>query len=458
MKKKLGIVIVVVVVLVLALPVLNLIVGLPDNPLMDVEPQDPVTALAVSTISTKCAPCHSHEPSLPFYAKLPIASAMIREDVEEGTEHIDYLAELGQADSRPASEVTLAKTEYVVRNGSMPPGKYVAMHWNHRLSASERDALLAWIDQVRAEHYAAPDLHADLKKSVVRPVATEIEFDEVKAALGDTLFHDTRLSGDETVSCATCHDLAMGGTDQIRYSIGVGGAEGGINAPTVYNSGYQFLQFWDGRAADLQEQAAGPVTNPIEMAAEWETVLSRLNADKEFSRAFLEAYPEGISQETVTHAIAEFERTLITPNSAFDRYLMGDTEALTADQKEGYELFASYGCTNCHVGPALGGQSFEKMGLEGDYIGDRGDPTPADQGRFAVTGDEADRGKFKVPTLRNIVQTYPYLHDGSTSDLTAVVRIMANYQRGRDISADDAALIVDFLGTLTGEYQGAVLQ
>jgi len=272
------------------------------------------------------------------------------------------------------------------------------------------------------------------------------------------LFHDARLSSDETVSCATCHDLAKGGTDQIRYSIGVGGAEGGINSPTVYNSGYQFLQFWDGRAADLQEQAAGPVTNPIEMAAEWETVLSKLSADKEFSRAFLAAYPEGITQETVTHAIAEFERTLITPNSAFDRYLTGEADALTAEQKQGYELFGEYGCTNCHVGSALGGQSFEKMGLEGDYIGDRGDPTEADRGRFSVTGDEADRGKFKVPTLRNIAQTYPYLHDGSTSDLAEVVRIMGQYQLGREIPDREAALVADFLGTLTGEYQGQVLQ
>lgn len=457
MKKKLGTFIVVVIVLVLALPVLNLIVGLPDNKLMDVQPQDPADARAVSTISTKCAQCHSREPGLPFYSKLPIAGSLIQEDVEEGTAHIDYLSELGRVGERPASEVTLAKTEHVVREGSMPPRKYVMMHWNHGLSGDDREALQAWIDQTRARNYAAPDLPAELQKAVVRPVATEVEFDVPRAALGNALFHDTRLSSDETVSCATCHDLAKGGTDQIRYSIGVGGAEGGINSPTVYNSGYQFMQFWDGRAADLQGQAAGPVTNPIEMAADWETVVSRLNADKEFSRAFLAAYPEGISQETVTHAIAEFERTLITPDSPFDRYLMGQADALTADQKHGYELFTDYGCTNCHVGPALGGQSFEKMGLEGDYLGDRGDPTPADQGRFSVTGDEADRGKFKVPTLRNIALTYPYMHDGSTNDLAEVVRIMGRYQLGREISDDDAALVVEFLGSLTGEYEGVPL-
>jgi cytochrome c peroxidase len=457
MKKKLGTVIVVVIALVLALPVLNLIVGLPDNPLMDVQPQDPADARAVSTIATKCVQCHSREPGLPFYSKLPIAGSLIQEDVEDGTAQIDYLSELGYVGELPASEVTLAKTEYVVREGSMPPRKYVMMHWNHGLSADDREGLQAWIDQTRARNYAAPDLSAELQKAVVRPVATEVEFDVPRAALGRALFHDTRLSSDESVSCATCHDLAKGGTDQIRYSIGVGGAEGGINSPTVYNSGYQFMQFWDGRAADLQEQAAGPVTNPIEMAADWETVVSRLNADKQFSRAFLAAYPEGISQETVTNAIAEFERTLITPNSPFDLYLMGQADALTADQKHGYELFTGYGCTNCHVGPALGGQSFEKMGLKGDYVGDRGDPTPADYGRFSVTADEADRGKFKVPTLRNIALTYPYLHDGSTSDLAEVVRIMGQYQLGRDISDDDAALVVEFLGSLTGEYDGAAL-
>jgi cytochrome c peroxidase len=458
MNKKLRIVIIVVIAMVLALPLLNLVVGLPDNPLMKVEPQDPVAAQAVATISTKCAQCHSHEPSLPFYARFPVASGVIRHDVEEAGEHLDYLAELGRLDQVPASEVTLAKTEFAIRNGTMPPGKYVMMHWNHRLTDADRESLQAWIDESRVQHYAAPELPAELQKNVVRPVATTIEVDEKKAALGNTLFHDTRLSSDQTISCASCHDLAKGGTDQIRYSIGVGGAEGGINAPTVYNSGYQFLQFWDGRAADLQEQAAGPVTNPIEMAADWETVVSRLEADPELTRVFLESYPEGISRETVTHAIAEFERTLITPNSAFDRYLMGDEEALTADQKRGYELFTGYGCTNCHVGPALGGQSFEKMGVEGDYFGDRGDRTAADDGRFNVTSDDDDRGKFKVPTLRNVALTHPYLHDGSTSDLTEVVQIMAAYQLEREMSADDAALVSAFLSSLTGEYEGVLLQ
>ena len=184
MKKKLGTFIVVVIVLVLALPLLNLIVGLPDNPLTDVQPQDPADARAVSTISTRCVQCHSRAPGLPFYSKLPIAGSLIQEDVEEGAAHIDYLSELGRVGEHPASEVALAKTEHVVREGSMPPRKYVMMHWNHGMSGDDREALQAWIDQTRVRNYAATDLP--------------------RAALGNGLFHDTRLSSDESTGRRSC--------------------------------------------------------------------------------------------------------------------------------------------------------------------------------------------------------------------------------------------------------------
>jgi cytochrome c peroxidase len=239
----------------------------------------------------------------------------------------------------------------------------------------------------------------------------------------------------------------------------VGGARGGINAPTVYNAGYQFLQFWDGREPTLEAQAKGPVANPIEMAAEWPVVVEKLRKDTALAAEFAAAgYTDGITQDTVVSAIAEFERTLITPNSRFDKHLMGQAGALSADEMQGYELFKEYQCANCHVGKILGGQSFELMGRAKDYFTARGDIEESDLGRFNVTKQEKDRHRFKVPTLRNIAVTYPYLHEGSTNDLAKVVEIMAEYQSATSLSAEKTAQIVGFLKTLTGEYQGKLLQ
>ncbi|MCL5098428.1 MAG: cytochrome-c peroxidase, partial [Candidatus Omnitrophica bacterium] len=227
-----------------------------------------------------------------------------------------------------------------------------------------------------------------------------------KAELGRKLYHDKRLSGDDTVSCATCHDLAKGGTDQEKVSTGVRSQKGGINAPTTFNAAFQFKQFWDGRALTLEAQAGGPPNNPIEMDSNWKQIIGKLEADPAFAQEFKAAYPEGFTDKTITDAIAAFERTLLTPNSRFDKYLAGDANALSDDEVRGYARFKDTGCATCHSGVLLGGGSFEIMGRHGDYFKDRGGPvTDADKGRISVSKDGKDLHKFKVPTLRNVAKT-----------------------------------------------------
>lgn len=279
-------------------------------------------------------------------------------------------------------------------------------------------------------------------------------FDPAQAAVGRRLFFDTRLSGDGTLNCATCHDPGHGGAEPRRVSTGIHGQQGPINAPTVLNAANHFVQFWDGRAADLEAQAAGPVANPLEMGASWDTVVATLAADASYQASFTALYPGDaapVTQDHVTHAIAEYERQLITPGR-FDRFVGGDASALTEDERRGYALFTGVGCTSCHTGPNVGGTTYQRMGLVRDWFAQVGRPlTDADNGRFNVTHVESDRHMFKVPTLRNIALTAPYFHDGSAATLSDAVRTMGAFQLGRDLTDEQIRLIVAFLGTLTGD-------
>ncbi len=205
--------------------------------------------------------------------------------------------------------------------------------------------------------------------------------------------------------------------------------------------------------ANLQQQAEGPPLNPIEMASRsWAEIIAKLEKDKEFKDEFKKVYPKGFSDKNITDAIAEFEKTLITPNSPFDRYLKGDEHALTKQQKRGYQLFQQNKCGTCHTGVNLGGQSYEIMGLKADYFAARGDLTSADLGRYNVTKNEADRYRFKTPTLRNVALTAPYFHDGSASTLQQAVKDMLTYQVGKSLSEREINDLVVFLETLTGKY------
>ncbi len=453
------IVVVILIVLGLALPISNLIIGVPENALSRARFDDPLLATVCAILAEKCVNCHTEEYQLPLYAQLPIAKQMIEYDVAVGTRYINLAEALLPANEKPVPEAALAKLQYTTARNTMPPGRYLLMHWDGALSAAETKALLDWIRQTRRKHYVTAGVAPQFQDEIVQPLGQSFEVDAKRVALGNKLFHDTRLSKDDSMSCASCHALDKGGTDQKQFSDGVGGARGDINAPTVYNAAYQFLQFWDGREPNLEEQAKGPVANPVEMAATWPDVIEKLKKDAALVAEFAAAgYTDSITQDNVVSAIADFERTLITPNSRFDKYLTGQIDAISAEEKQGYELFKEHECANCHVGKILGGQSFELMGRAKNYFADRGNATKPDMGRFNVTELEKDRYRFKVPTLRNITVTFPYLHEGSTTDLAKIVNIMAEYQSGVKLAPEKTALIVGFLKTLTGEYQGKLLQ
>jgi cytochrome c peroxidase len=265
--------------------------------------------------------------------------------------------------------------------------------------------------------------------------------------LGKKLYFDPRLSRSGFISCNSCHNLSMGGTDNLKTSIGHKWQQGPINAPTVLNSSMNVAQFWDGRAKDLKEQAGGPIANPGEMASNHSLAVDVLKSTPGYVREFKLVYGDNnISIDRVTQAIAEFEKTLVTPNSRFDQWLLGKKDALTDKELAGYRLFKNSGCTGCHNGPAVGGNSFQKMGVMEPYR-----TRNQAEGRAAVTGKDADRFLFKVPTLRNVELTYPYFHDGEAETLTEAVDVMGRLQLGRKFSAEENAQIVAFLKTLTGE-------
>lgn len=406
-----------------------------------------------------CLSCHSSDPELPFYAELPVAGKIVMQDIDSGYRAYDMrpFMESLKADGE-FSPVDLAKIEKVVLDDRMPMPKYYLVHWGSSLTPAKRQIVLDWIRKERIEMYA-DGLPEDRAAEPVRPIDKYIEVDPAKVALGFALFHDPRLSVDNTVSCATCHALETAGVDNHQYSHGVNDQLGGVNAPTVYNAVYNFVQFWDGRATTLAAQAAGPPLNPVEMASpSFDDIIAKLQADKDFSKAFKAVYPDGLTEANITDAIEEFERTLITPNSRFDKWLLGDDSALTADELEGYELFKQYDCATCHVGQNLGGQSYELMGLRKHYFADRGlELTVEDNGRFKETQAERDRHRFKVPGLRNVEHTWPYYHDGTRETLEEAVRDMGIYQSGVELTSDEVDKITAFLKTLTGEYQGKLL-
>jgi cytochrome c peroxidase len=278
--------------------------------------------------------------------------------------------------------------------------------------------------------------------------------DPARVEIGRRLFHDPRLSRNGRVSCASCHDLGKGGADGRARSTGVHGQLTGVNAPTVFNSGFNFRQFWNGRADSLEAQIDLVIRDPVEMDSRWEDVVRKVAEDAGYRSAFAATYRDGVTQANIQNAIASFERTLVTTNSRFDRFLRGDATAISAAEKAGYLRFKQYGCVACHQGVNLGGNMFQKFGVMGDYFGQRGNTTQADLGRYAVTRVEADKHVFKVPSLRNVALTAPYFHDGSAKTLEEAVDVMFRYQLGRAASREDKDSIVKFLHTLTGQWEG----
>jgi cytochrome c peroxidase len=295
-------------------------------------------------------------------------------------------------------------------------------------------------------------------RSTFQPMAEVVENPDnpitpAKVKLGKMLYYDNRLSKNNTQSCNTCHNLATFGVDNENLSEGDNGGLGDRNSPTVYNAAFHTTQFWDGRASDVEEQAGLPILNPVEMDIPSEAFLmERLSKTTLYPPLFAEAFPEAshpMTFENLMKAIAAFERTLVTP-SRFDEYLKGNASVLTLEEKEGLKTFMEVGCTTCHMGSQLGGNMFQKFGVYEDYW-THTKSDPIDEGRAKETGQAADQYMFKVPGLRNIVHTAPYFHDGSVEDLGEAIRIIAKVNLNKDLTDEQVAQMLSFMGALTGE-------
>jgi cytochrome c peroxidase len=317
--------------------------------------------------------------------------------------------------------------------------------------------------QLYAEHMRLDGLIGEKAKSIFKPldavaVNPENEVTEAKVKLGKVLYFDKRLSKEGNISCNSCHNLSTGGVDNLPFSPGDDGTLGGRNSPTVFNAAFHAMQFWDGRAKDVEEQAGMPILNPVEMMIPNEAFLiDRLKGIDVYKSLFAAAYPgesQPISYTNLRKAIGAFERTLVTP-SRFDDYLNGNSQALSIEEKEGMQAFMDAGCITCHSGAQLGGNMFQKFGVHADYWTATGS-AKVDEGRAEVTKAEVDKYMFKVPSLRNVEKTWPYFHDGSVKELEKAVAIMAEINLNKKLSDQEVGSIVTFLKALNGELPAGV--
>ena len=421
-----------------------------------IPPMEPAAADAVASkvLEMKCASCHAQDAT---YSKvLNFFSFGLMRDHVEGAKRAFTLT---PDSSVRSGNVDYLKMDYVLRTRRMPPASYSAVHLGSRLTPTD----VAILRQKYKEEGALARAFAP-----IAPVAEpETSLEKARIYLGYLLYHDGRLSTTNKVSCASCHDLTKGGTDNLAKSEGVPGPDGlpqlgGVNAPSTLNAAGNIRQFWDGRAADLKEQAGGPPLNPVEMGftcvADWDIIAHKLSRDPEIAALFAYVFGEhGITGDTVTAAIAAYEQTLVTPDSDFDRYLKGDEKALTDSQKAGMDSFVQLGCATCHSGPALGGISFEYVNTHGDF---RALATPADyqEGAFGLqdfTKKPEHKDMFRVPNLRNVALTAPYFHTGTVNSLQEAVRIMIQTQNGSGAASDTTVKnITRFLEAQTGKLYG----
>jgi len=413
-------------------------------------PEAPVEEQVASVLEQNgCFQCHSNSGVRPFYASFPVIGEQMDAHITHGTRFVEL--EEASKDLANVSEVTLAMIEDAVMKDNMPLMEYKMIHWGTGFNKEEKSLLTQWIMDVRSARFATGLASDEYKNDPLQALPCCIPTDSAKVALGQKMYNDTRISLDNTLSCATCHILKDGGADSrgTRTSEGINGQFGGINAPTVYNAYYNVKQFWNGRAADLQMQAAGPPANPIEMGDQtWEQIVERLSQDAALVAEFNAIYPEGLTEGTVTNAIAEYEKTLTNPNTKLDKYLKGDANAFNDNEKAGYQAFLDNSCQTCHVGKTLGGQSFEFLGIFEDYFAARDSEiayNADDDGLKGFTGNEGDLHRFKVPNLRLISKTAPYFHDGSMATVEDAVRAMFRFQYGKTADETTVNNISEFL-------------
>ena len=411
-------------------------------------------AMANVVMEQKCAACHGENADYNGFINF-LAFGKLRRDVEGAQRAFT----MKQDDSVRNELVNMAKMDYVLRTRRMPPMAYTIMHPTTKLTMNDVKIMRHYYDEELIDKAAfAPIVPADKEEDAI---------EQARILLGHMLYFSPALSTTNQVSCSSCHDLTKGGTDNLAKSEGVPGADGkpqlgGVNAPTVFNAETHIRQFWDGRAKDLQEQAGGPPLNPVEMGyskpEDWNDIAAKLAEDERFSHLFNMVYgTKGITAETITDAIAAFERTLVTPYSAFDLYRVGDENALTDAQKDGMTAFKQYGCYTCHTGATLGGQSFEYINTDSPL---RAHAKGYKEGAFGLkdfTKKAEHEDMFRVPSLRNVALTAPYFHTGTVTELKEAVRIMFESQTSLSPSESTIENITEFLKAQTGRYNGKPL-
>ena len=297
----------------------------------------------------------------------------------------------------------------------------------------------------------------DYRQEPIFPIPVQIEVNEARAQLGEKLFNDARLSKHQNISCSSCHQLAAGGDDNVAHGISGSAGQHIINTPSIFNARYNFRQNWDGSSATLQEQIETVISNHHEFDNRWDNVLDLLIQDKTLADEFNQAYKDGLTKNNIIDAIVEFENTLVTPNSRFDRYLRNEDNVMTKNEIKGYHVFKDLGCISCHQGINIGGNLYQKFGVFYDYLAERGNISKVDYGRMNNTDRQSDAFVFKVPSLRNVAVTAPYLHDGSAETIEQAITIMGRTQLGRSLTEDEISLLKAFLNTLTGEYKNKPL-
>ena len=292
--------------------------------------------------------------------------------------------------------------------------------------------------------------------SPILPIPLSLDLDPEIVTLGEKLFADPILSS-TGFSCLSCHPINRAGVDGLPLSVISGGGYDTKNTPTVFNSAFNALQLWNGRLQTLEQQIDGVIHNPQHMNNSWPSIIDALLQDQGYSREFDRLYPDGLTSSNIMDAIATYERSLITPNADFDRFLRGDSNAITSEQKQGYKLFTEYGCISCHQGINIGGNLFARFGIFENHLSAKNQLTDYDYGRYSYTRDNSDKFVFRVPSLRNVAVTAPYFHDGSANTLPDAIRTMAQVQLDLLLSDEDVTSIELFLYSLTGEYRGEKL-
>lgn len=292
----------------------------------------------------------------------------------------------------------------------------------------------------------------------IQPLPKTIKYDKEKALLGKKLYFDPILSKDNTISCASCHNIGQGGVDNLQFSFGIKGQKGNINTPTILNSIYNFRQMWDGRAKTLAHQVQFPITNPKEMGNNFENLIKTLKNNAIYNKTFNKIYQDGVTKKNIGNALEEFQKTLVTP-STFDDYLRGNKNAITENQEKGYKIFIKKGCVSCHNGINIGGGLYARFGLTDKDIANNlimeeinnSKAYNPSFGLYNITKNNFDKFYFKVPTLRNVALTYPYLHNGRISTLSETINSIAKAQLGLDLTKEETFLIEEFLKSLNGK-------